>query len=153
MGAQAASSNDLQQSMATLSSAFIKVTDGFLQENGRTVSLDRKMELEAESEQNSTGLTEEEVAMEEYMQGKTDIVPDILKQMAEERGISNPNGAPLTRADYAEIIHAELPDHIAGRITGGGINVENGQDLLPSAPEAANLAVQTPLPPVAPGLT
>ncbi len=144
--ASADASNALAQANATLSSTFIKVSkDGFLQENGKTVTLERKMELEDKSKQNSTGLTEEEVAMEKYMSGETEVVPDALKQMAEERGIKNPTGEPLSRDDYAEIIHAELPNHIAGRVTGGGIDVENAQDLLPpTAPAAPTQQIAAP---------
>lgn len=66
-------------------------------ENGEWVNAtaDQVHQLEENSKSCSMGTSQETIDVQEYMNGKTNDVPEMLQKMAEERGIENP-----TRADH-----------------------------------------------------
>jgi len=133
----ASSSQILEQSKSGLSHVFETSAEGFLQTNGIDSTIEDKIEMENDAQANIILYTVEEKAMQDYMTGKTNEVPEELKQMAEERNISNPTGADLEREDYEEIIKSELPQTMANRIIEGDIKEMTAEELLPPTPVVA----------------
>ena len=102
----------------------------------REATLDEKIQLEDQSQACSVGLTSDELEMNAYLNGQTDIIPDSLRQMAEDIGVAPES---LTRDDYQDMILEKYADspHIAMRIvssdtlTTSPLDINGG--LLPSS--------------------
>jgi len=139
--------DDIRSTIGGLTNTFVTSARGFLlNEEGQEATIKDKIGMENDAKQNIITKTAEEQAIQDYMTGETDQVPEILEQIAEQHGVKNPSGEPLERADYEQIIKSEFPAHVSDRLIEGEVtDVENGQDLLPTAPEVTKAVVQAPL--------
>lgn len=100
----------------------------------REATLDELVQIETESMQCSAAVAQEEINMNAYLNGETNILPDTLHDLAEENGLM---AEDLSREDFAQLIedrYANNP-HIISRITGditpGGLTNQAEIDHLP----------------------
>lgn len=93
-------------------------------ENGQTreATLGEKLTLEDNSQACSVGITQDEIDMNNYIRGETSEPPEVLRQLAEERGITDP-----TMQDYRDLIRNEFPLHV-------GVRVLSDTPLAPGGP-------------------
>jgi hypothetical protein len=78
-------------------------------ENGniRHMTFDEYVQITTQSNETSFTDAPEMIEIRDYMEGTTNDVPPLLKQLADEREIENP-----TRADFDELLKEKLNDHL-----------------------------------------
>jgi len=100
--------------------------DGLLLIDGEAATLDQKLVLQENSQMSSIGMTPEELEMQDYLTGKTDVIPEALANMADKNDITD-----LTRDRLQQMVRTELPLDISTRISSRNIEELHGQELLP----------------------
>lgn len=115
----------------------------------RQASLDEKIQLEENSQQCSVAITQEEIEMNAYFRGETDVIPESLQAMAYEAhskdptlGLANPTREQLAGLvkDKYEATAPHISDRILDKapLTSGTLSLDNlGTDFLPPSPDAS----------------
>ncbi len=125
-----ANTMNIQQRLSGLTLSDTSIHNGIMQIKGedgehRNATLEEKIILEDNSDACSIALTQNEIDMNNYMNGKTDVLPEALKNLAEEQEL-NPNA--LSREDYNVMIAEKFPAHVANRILESN-NIESGINI------------------------